>query len=412
MTTDLENTPDAQLVSKEESEATVMMRAANNCHKKRGSAVGETIINEETYKNVCTANCGIPSDPQMIDCNKCNRYTHFPCTKLPNYQISQFMVKGYRKYVCSNCCELLGITKSYTENNDHTNGEPIYDVPNHDVETQTVEVQTELVGDSDAQATISKYGLCLADDQIRILETKLNELTKNNEKRGDIIKDQEIELERLNDSLKVEKNEHLVTKNHLDAIRMECFDLNKIKLEHEKNIETLENTLKSQANIIKNLREEAKKKTVNFTSETIQKEVEVLQSKLETAEKCIVKQTSQIENRDSIIANYEVTLEEQRKKFDEAGNPDFDNLTNMENTLKKTNNENIASLKTFLTEQVAKIENNLENNLKEMVEAKLGENEKEMTVLSENISKVSIPPQTSTLPLTHGALWLVESSQT
>ena len=80
----------------------------------------------------------------------------------------------------------------------------------------------------------------------------------------------------------------------------------------------------------------------------------------------------------------------------------------MENTLKKTNNENIASLKTFLTEQVAKIE----NNLKEMVEAKLGENEKEMTVLSENISKVSIPPQTSTLPLTHGALWLVESSQT
>ena len=169
---------------------------------------------------------------------------------------------------------------------------------------------------------------------------------------------------------------------------MECFDLNKIKLEHEKNIETLENTLKSQANIIKNLREEAKKKKVNFTSETIQKEVEVLQSKLETAEKCIVKQTSQIENRDSIIANYEVTLEEQRKKFDEAGNPDFDNLTNMENTLKKTNDENIASLKIFLTAQVS----NIENNLKEMVEAKLGENKKEMTVLSENISKVTIPP--------------------
>ena len=105
MTTDLENTSDAQLISKEESEATVMLRAANNCHKKRGSAVGEMITDDETYKNVCTANCGIPSDPQMIDCNKCNRYTHFRCTKLPDYQISQFMVKGYRKYVCSNCCE-------------------------------------------------------------------------------------------------------------------------------------------------------------------------------------------------------------------------------------------------------------------------------------------------------------------
>ena len=382
MTTDLENESDAQLVTKEETE-TVMLRAASNCHKKRGSTVGEMRIDEETYKNLCTANCGIPSDTHMIDCNKCDRYTHFRCTKLPNYQISQFMSKGYRKYVCPNCCELLGITKSYTENNDHTNGDPIYDVPNHDVKTQTVEVQTELVADSDAEAT-----QCLADDQIRKLETKMSELTKNNEKRGDIIKDQEIELERLNDDLKVEKNEHLVTKNQLDAIRMECFDINKIKLEHEKNIKTLENTVKSQANIIKDLREEAKKKKVNFTSETIQKEIEVLQSKLETAEKCIVKQTSQIENRDSVIANYEVTLEEQRKKFDEVGNPEFDNLTNMENTLKKTNDENLASLKTFLTAQVSKIE----NNLKEMVEAKLGENKKEITVLSENINKVSIPP--------------------
>ena len=63
------------------------------------------------------------------------------------------MVKGYCKYVCSNYCELLGITKSYTENNDHASGEPIYDIPNHDVETQIVEVQT----DSDAEAKISKY---------------------------------------------------------------------------------------------------------------------------------------------------------------------------------------------------------------------------------------------------------------
>ena len=60
----------------------------------------------------------------------------------------------------------------------------------------------------------------------------------------------------------------------------------------------------------------------------------------------------------------------------------------MENTLKKTNDKNLESLKFFLTAQVSKIE----NNLKEVVEAKLGENRKEMTVLSENITKVSIPP--------------------
>ena len=47
-------------------------------------------------------------------------------------------------------------------------------------------------------------------------------------------------------------------------------------------------------------------------------------------------------------------------------------------------NDTIASLKTFLSEQVTKIE----NNLTEMIEFKLGENKKIITVLNENLSKV------------------------
>ena len=64
--------------------------------------------------------------------------------------------------------------------------------------------------------------------------------------------------------------------------------------------------------------------------------------------------------------------------------------TSRENT--DVSNDTIASLKTFLSEQVTKIE----NNLKGMIEFKLGENKKEITALNENLSKVRPPSPTST----------------
>ena len=64
-----------------------------------------------------------------------------------------------------------------------------------------------------------------------------------------------------------------------------------------------------------------------------------------------------------------------------------------ENSPEKTDvsNDTLTSLKTFLSEQVTKIE----NNLKGMIEVKLGENKKEMTILNENLSKVKPPSHSS-----------------
>ena len=57
----------------------------------------------------------------MLACSKCKRLTHYRCTKLPAYQVTLFMKKGYRLYVCSLCVgeideEILGnCTEKSTE---------------------------------------------------------------------------------------------------------------------------------------------------------------------------------------------------------------------------------------------------------------------------------------------------------
>ena len=47
--------------------------------------------------------CINDEDQYKLECDKCNRYVHYRCTELPLYQLSQFLIKGYRKYHCTNC---------------------------------------------------------------------------------------------------------------------------------------------------------------------------------------------------------------------------------------------------------------------------------------------------------------------
>ena len=39
----------------------------------------------------------------MLQCTKCKSLTHYGCTQLPTYQVSLFMLSGYRRYVCVKC---------------------------------------------------------------------------------------------------------------------------------------------------------------------------------------------------------------------------------------------------------------------------------------------------------------------
>ena len=54
--------------------------------------------------SACTLDeCLLEKTKFMLQCSKCQRLTHYACTQLPPYQISLFMQKGYRLYVCRTC---------------------------------------------------------------------------------------------------------------------------------------------------------------------------------------------------------------------------------------------------------------------------------------------------------------------
>ena len=47
--------------------------------------------------------CIDDGDDNKLKCTKCLKKKHYKCTNLPAYQISQFLTKGYRGYVCNQC---------------------------------------------------------------------------------------------------------------------------------------------------------------------------------------------------------------------------------------------------------------------------------------------------------------------
>ena len=59
---------------------------------------------EVTPLAVCTQDgCALKNDRLMLECSKCKRRTHYACTKLPPYQITLFLQKSYRLYICTAC---------------------------------------------------------------------------------------------------------------------------------------------------------------------------------------------------------------------------------------------------------------------------------------------------------------------
>ena len=63
-----------------------------------------TIVSPSSSMSTCTLKkCDLPKTEHMLECCKCKNLTHYGCTKLPAYQLTLFLVKGYRLYRCSSC---------------------------------------------------------------------------------------------------------------------------------------------------------------------------------------------------------------------------------------------------------------------------------------------------------------------
>lgn len=61
-------------------------------------------INKNVYNPNCLEDdCISDEDEHKLECIQCHKLYHYSCTQLPLYQLSYFLIKGYRKYICPRC---------------------------------------------------------------------------------------------------------------------------------------------------------------------------------------------------------------------------------------------------------------------------------------------------------------------
>ena len=63
-------------------------------------------LSRSSKKDCRCDSCDEDDDKYKLKCNTCKHLFHYSCTGLPLYQISQFMVKGYRKFECWKCTDI------------------------------------------------------------------------------------------------------------------------------------------------------------------------------------------------------------------------------------------------------------------------------------------------------------------
>ena len=343
------STPDDG-VAGEEAEEAVMLRAAKMSQGKRESSTGDRKRNNVIYANICTANCGHEADPKMIECKKCRKYTHFSCTQLPTYQLAQFMVKNYSKYVCANC--FGNVDEYYLVNND----EPIYaEVENKsDNQTKTtrieVEVQTEPMADNaDSENTIMKYGLGLAEAQIQKMEREIQELKEKNNNINTKLGESECELERVNECLSEERNRNV----DIDILKNES---HKLKDDHR--------ILISKYDKLKDANDELKERNDNLNEK-----LGVSECELERVNNCLTEE----KNRNAVLKQNLNDIKTENfilEKKITASNAEYENVENRLKTqgniiakLQKENDENKEKAVTFSKDTTEKEYKTLESKL-------------------------------------------------
>ena len=68
----------------------------------------KTVPTTDKMKECTPTACTEDLNQRNLQCDKCKRKVHYKCTRLPLYQLQQYVTFGnnYRKYNCENCVEI------------------------------------------------------------------------------------------------------------------------------------------------------------------------------------------------------------------------------------------------------------------------------------------------------------------
>ena len=284
---------------------------ANPSSKKNDTGNGDE-VQPARCKN---SNCRKENDEHMIQCKECDKYVHFACTRLPPSHLQRFMTKGYKRYVCDSC---------YGEKN-----EVHEDYINNCYDREWTARESELLNE------IERLKRC-ADQAIE-------ENISVKEELAAAIEENITAAEQLADARK--GNEDLVT-------RIKSLE------EGAKHNETV---MRSQGKMITSLREKvaanSKEPNEALSTENGRLVAQVAEMKDELA--AFRQSIQDYETNETALKNKvlesEATLKKQQKTFDEAGNPDYDNMMKLEEYMKR---ELVQMGKTLKDSLVKEIQNN------------------------------------------------------
>ena len=183
--------------------------------------------------SACTLDeCLLEKTKFMLQCSKCQRLTHYACTQLPPYQISLFMQKGYRLYVCSTC--VGAVDKDILENRL---------LESEINEDDILQKETEMIsGDIDKRNPTQCTSTCTQTSDTFKTNGQLIEINRNaqNELTRRIS-----QLRKANDEKIKQNNENLSLKQRIATLEDDLETLRKhIKTKDDLSENTSTNTLK------------------------------------------------------------------------------------------------------------------------------------------------------------------------
>ena len=233
---------------------------------------------------VCRASgCDKEADEFMIECNRCKHAIHFACTRLPAYQLQMFMTKGYKRYICETC---YGQVDDYYTPHCYDNANPRAD-----------ELQAENASLREAAADVGKSTV----DKQRELDLTYADLEKQR-KENAVLNEKFRSLE--------EENTKMETRLKAQGVMLTSY--------RNKSL-----TSPKQADAM-----------LTTENKALVSKIGRMQSEIEAYSQSMSSYEASEVTLKNIIAERDAELVKQQNKFEEASNPEIDNLVKLEKCMK------------------------------------------------------------------------------
>ena len=291
--------------------------------------------------NLCmSSSCIQDNDQYKLECAECHHLVHYNCIRLPVFQLQLFLTKGYRKFICMNCVDI----PEYL-NDMFPNKHPLEQ--SHSKTMMELTAALNLTAEENERFKVNNLALINMCDQLRSELEKLTEESKRNVE----------ELTQFQSDISVYENS------------VSLFEDNEARL---KSIITSQQTeVDKQSNAVQRSKEEIAR----------------LQSDIDGYDNSIKSYEETELNHKTMIANQQNDLKELEEKFNEVGNPDFDVLVKLEESMKKKLDSIGQALKESLSNEVQVNNKQIEMNIDKLITTRLSENSKGVEKIETKINE-------------------------